>query len=404
MKAFRILVGADVPPDPNSGAAGTVYATNVALRELGHDVDEIWATDLPRRIRHGNLHYLLELPRAYRHAVRNRSNSRDYDVIQLSQPYAWLAAREHQQAGRSGVFVNRSHGLEVLADAVVPRWHKRLGVPENRFLRSIPAKLLRRGLHRFTSLAARYSDGVIVPAQDCADCLIGGLSVPAAKVALIHHGINELYITRNPPPMTQDRQHRILYVGQYAFFKAPHLLARIFGLVLGRHSRATATWVCGATHHAAIRAILDRNIMDRVRLLDWMPQEDLLKVYDSHGIFLFPSFYDGAAKSCLEALARGLCVVASDVGGMRDYIRHGENGFRLPVGDVEGFAAATMGLLSDLPLCQRISAAARGAAVAYSWRRCAEKATAFYDRLLQDRLRRENVGSISQSVAIHSID
>ena len=45
---MKILVGADVPPDPNSGAAGTVYQTNAALRELGHDVDEIWANDIGR--------------------------------------------------------------------------------------------------------------------------------------------------------------------------------------------------------------------------------------------------------------------------------------------------------------------------------------------------------------------
>ncbi len=62
---LRILVGADVPPDLNPGASGTVLQTNLALRELGHHVDEIWADDLGRRIRHGNLHYAFELPRAY---------------------------------------------------------------------------------------------------------------------------------------------------------------------------------------------------------------------------------------------------------------------------------------------------------------------------------------------------
>ena len=38
----RILVGADVRPDPNPGAAGTVYATNNALRELGYEIEETW--------------------------------------------------------------------------------------------------------------------------------------------------------------------------------------------------------------------------------------------------------------------------------------------------------------------------------------------------------------------------
>ena len=92
---MRILVGAAVPSNPNSGAAGTVFHINKTLRELGHEVDEIWAPDIKRKIQHGNLHYLLELPCAYRNAVRERTETRQYDVIQLSQPHAFLAAKDH---------------------------------------------------------------------------------------------------------------------------------------------------------------------------------------------------------------------------------------------------------------------------------------------------------------------
>ena len=96
-RPLRILVGADVPPDPNAGAAGTVWQMNQALRKRGHVVDEIWDRDLGRRIRHGNLHYLLELPHAYARAVRERLAKASYDVIELNQPHAYLAARRHRQ-------------------------------------------------------------------------------------------------------------------------------------------------------------------------------------------------------------------------------------------------------------------------------------------------------------------
>ena len=42
---LRILVGADVSPDPNAGASGTVWQMNEALRRRGNQVDEIWAED-----------------------------------------------------------------------------------------------------------------------------------------------------------------------------------------------------------------------------------------------------------------------------------------------------------------------------------------------------------------------
>ena len=61
--SLRVLMMADTPADPNRGAAGTEMQTAQALRALGHDVRTIWSDELGRRIAHGNLHLLLELPR-----------------------------------------------------------------------------------------------------------------------------------------------------------------------------------------------------------------------------------------------------------------------------------------------------------------------------------------------------
>lgn len=388
MRPLRILVGADVHRDPNAGAAGTVFHTNEALRELGHEVDEIWTDDLPHRIRHGNLHYLLELPRGYRDAVRERCSVKEYDVVQLSQPYAWLAARDHQLSARPGVFVNRSHGLELLADSIVPAWHHRLGVRENRFPRSLLTELLRGLLHRHTRLVGRYCDGILVPASDIAGCLMERVGMPKPKVATVAHGVQDAFVSRPPPPFTPDRQRRILYVGQYSFIKGPHILAASLEAILERHADVEATWVCGAGYHEEVRALLGPQAARRVTLLDWMPQEQLISVYDAHGLFLFTSFYEGAAKASLEAMVRGLCVVGTDVGAMRDYIDDGVNGFRVPAGDVDAFVAASTELIGDLDLCQKMSRRARASTLEYTWRRCAEGATQFYEQLLSAKANR----------------
>ena len=68
---MKILFMADVPPDPDSGAAGTELRTIAALRQLGHEVHAVWNHDMRRRIRHGNLHYALELPLEYRAAIKS---------------------------------------------------------------------------------------------------------------------------------------------------------------------------------------------------------------------------------------------------------------------------------------------------------------------------------------------
>lgn len=65
--------------------------------------------------------------------------------------------------------------------------------------------------------------------------------------------------------------------------------------------------------------------------------------------FLISSDYEGISNSMLEALAIGTPVVATDcpVGGARMYIRTGENGYLIPVGDTAAMTEAILALLSD---------------------------------------------------------
>jgi glycosyltransferase involved in cell wall biosynthesis len=64
-------------------------------------------------------------------------------------------------------------------------------------------------------------------------------------------------------------------------------------------------------------------------------------------VFLLPSELESFGLSALEAMACGVPVVGSDAGGLPEVVRHGESGYLLPVGDVEGMAARTIEILKD---------------------------------------------------------
>src|SRR6185295_10078585 len=119
---MKILFMADVPPDKNSGAAGTEYQTIEAIRALGHDVDTVWADELPRRINHGNLHYLLELPFEFRRQALARLKRVSYDVLHVNQPHGYLAAKALMH--RKTAFIHRSHGIESRVHQVMTVWEK----------------------------------------------------------------------------------------------------------------------------------------------------------------------------------------------------------------------------------------------------------------------------------------
>lgn len=390
-RPLRILVGADVPPDPNAGASGTVFYMNQALQRLGHHVDEIWQAELGRRITHGNLHYLLELPRAYRRAMRRRLQKESYDIVELNQPHAYLAAADFRRRVGNGVFVNRSHGHEVRSEESLERWRRVLGVPPQRGLRGLASRCMRSLLNRHWTQVARFSDGFHVSCTEDAEFLADRYGIPTERIGAVTQGIPEMFVNTPPQPMTDERRRRLLYAGQFAFFKAPMILAQAVSTILVARADLTMTWVCSQAHHSDVLALLAPEVRSRVTLLGWRPLEELMKVYDEHGVFLFPSFFEGFGKTPLEAMSRGMCVIASETGGMRDFIEDGCTGRLVPVGRADLLVQAALSVINDPEAFLRISSAARLSAVQHTWDRCAEDLTVFYRQLLARQSAEKNM-------------
>jgi len=86
---------------------------------------------------------------------------------------------------------------------------------------------------------------------------------------------------------------------------------------------------------------------------------DLPDVLRDADLFLLPSQTESFGLAALEAMACGVPVIASAVGGLPEVVADGETGLLLPVGDVEGLAQAAVALLTDEPRRRRMSVAAR---------------------------------------------
>jgi glycosyltransferase involved in cell wall biosynthesis len=308
-----------------------------------------------------------------------------YDVVHVNQPHGYLAAKA--LAGRA-VFVHRSHGVELHVEQVLRPWQQRLGAGERRPLRQLASSAMAALLARHSRLIACYADGHIVSNSGDADFLQRELRVYRARVAVIPQAAPDDFLKDSVPVMTDDRLRRILYVGQYAFFKAPMVVAAAMTRLARNDAGRRLTWVCSRAHHDDVRALLGEDVRDRVTLLDWMPTERLIDVYDRHGIFLFGSFYEGFGKVVLEAMSRGLCVVASDIGGAHDVIASGRNGLLVPAGDAEAMASAAESLLADPAIAMTMSQEAARDARSYTWERVARETAAFYETLLARRVRR----------------
>jgi glycosyltransferase involved in cell wall biosynthesis len=105
------------------------------------------------------------------------------------------------------------------------------------------------------------------------------------------------------------------------------------------------------------RAIADRMVGERVRLLGW--REDLTRVYATIDVCVSSSRNEGTPVSLIEAMAAGRAVIATRVGGVSDIVANGETGILVPPGDVEALAGAMATLANDVALRSRLGRLAR---------------------------------------------
>ena len=377
MRPLRILFLADFDPNPNSGAAGTELELANELERQGHEIVRVWGDSLPHRVRHWNLHHLLEQPRTYRDAIRRLSGEKPFDVYHVNQPQGYLAAREHRRLRRPGIFVHRSHGFEPRIGEVVRRWSKRFPEDRRPLARRAASRLRGPWLQRQYRECLRWSDAHVVSCGECAD-YIAARGVSRDRVHVSPQVPTQEFVDRPVAPWSAERARRILFVGQHRFFKAPMILAAVFDALAARHPDLELTWITEESAHEEVRARLRPETRERVRLVGWMSRSRLVDEYDRHGIFLFPSLTEGFGKVFLEAMARGLCVVASRQGGALDVLSEGSGGLLVDVGDAKTMIVATERLRADPNLAARTGDEARRLAVTYTWARVAASLSEFY--------------------------
>jgi len=122
-------------------------------------------------------------------------------------------------------------------------------------------------------------------------------------------------------------------------------------------------------------------IAERVRFLGW--RDDVRALMERWDIYAQPSRAEGFGLAVVEAMAAGLPVVATDVGGLAEVVENGVSGWLVAAGDSRAMAARLVELVADADARRRMGDAGRARAVSeFSPEREAAAIQSAYDRLL----------------------
>jgi glycosyltransferase involved in cell wall biosynthesis len=103
----------------------------------------------------------------------------------------------------------------------------------------------------------------------------------------------------------------------------------------------------GLGEHGILPALSGSSCRGSVHALGPVSPTDLHALLAEAAVVLLPSLWENCPYACLEAMAAGRPVVASDTGGLPELITPGETGLLVPAGDTAGFSAAVACLLAD---------------------------------------------------------
>jgi N-acetyl-alpha-D-glucosaminyl L-malate synthase BshA len=344
---------------PTFGGSGVVATElGLALAEAGHDVHFI-SSRLPARLR--------------RHITADVSfhevNTYSYALFQ-HEPYSLaLAAKMAEVAETFGLDLLHVHYAiphAISAHLAREMLEGRVRIVTTLHGTDITLVGADPSLHRITRFAINQSDAVTAVSHWLAEETRREFS-PSPPVQVVPNFIDTREFHTSLGEGWAGRHYacpghpHLIHVSNFRPVKRAFDAVRILAKVL-KHTDAHLLMVGdGPDLPEAVRLVRELEVSERVTFMG--NREDVAYLLAASDVMLMPSGSESFGLSALEAMACGCAVVASNIGGLPELIRHGIDGWLCDVGDVDMMAQRVLELLSNSEQHKDMCHAARERAV-----------------------------------------
>ena len=279
------------------------------------------------------------------------------DILHAHSPVlnAIPALRVGKRAGIPVVYEVRAFW----EDAAVDHGTTREGSLRYRLTRRLETYALKHADHVFTICEGLRSD-------------IAARGIPADKITVIPNAVDIDAFDPGGEPDAALKEKLGLsgstvigFIGSFYAYEGLDLLVEALPLILARSPAVKLLLVGGGPQDAALKAqVADLGLQDKVVFTGRVPHDEVQRYYDLVDVLAYPRHSMRLTELVtplkpLEAMAQGRLLVASDVGGHKELIRHGETGMLFKAGSAQALTDTIIDLLGQAERWPEIKRAGR---------------------------------------------
>lgn len=216
------------------------------------------------------------------------------------------------------------------------------------------------------------------------------LNCNTTKVSIIHEGIHPRYkpgskstamnyLKRQYAFQNKTSQKYILHVGTIRARKNLVRLIQAFHKLIKKGFPYKLILVGKKSWggERVFQEIRERDLEEDVKVVGYVPDEDLVYFYNAADVFIYPSLYEGFGLPPLEAMACSTPVIASRISSLPEVL--GEAALYIKPKDVDDIVAKLQKVISDQKLREKLKAKGIERAGMFSWENAAQKTLEIYE-------------------------
>ncbi len=371
---MKILLVGDYQNDARLGSAKVTHKLREEFQRLGHACDALFAEEIGVTPHSAHARQALGPTLAAKAIARAFKERGPYDVVDIASAEGFIFGLQRKFSGAYGkaTFISRSNGLEHLNYQRMLDDH-RAGLLHKPLTRRVwfPAVRLTQ-----VAGAARLSDKLILLNEADREFAIGRRWKNKDDIVVVPHGVAERFLSDAMP--VRQRGFGLLFCGTWTGVKGISYLAAAFSSLIAEGVKINLTILGGGVTEQEIRDSFSTQARSYLKIIQRLPEEDVIREYRKHDALVFPSTYEGFGMVLLEAMSQGLPVIATPVGSALALVRDGETGISVPARDVKALAAAIRRLMQDGELRLKLACKAFELVREMTWARTALKTLAIY--------------------------